>query len=110
MRCGETKLIGFSQPFRLQIGHCPAAWLPGTCHRTAVVSPSNLLCPTTQLVNYPDWRHHEVLALWQWLGRSGRQLEVIGMLGPLAGRADAVELHPQGDLGGFRQSTAFIVV
>ena len=63
-----------------------------------------------QLVNYPDWRHHEVLALWQWLGRSGRQLEVIGMFGPLAGRADAVELYPAGDLGGFKQSAAFIVL
>ncbi len=104
MRCGETELRFFGEPL------CPAHWpLPGT-RLTTVGLPSRFLNPDAQLVNYPDWRHHEVLALWEWLGRSGRQLEVIGMLGPLAGRADAVELYPQGDLGGFRQSTAFIVL
>ena len=63
-----------------------------------------------QLVNYPDYRQHEMRALWEWLGLSGRTLEVIGIFGPLAERVDAVELYPKADLGGFKQSAAFIVL
>ena len=63
-----------------------------------------------QLVNYPAYRHHELLALWQWLGQSRRQLEVIGIYGPLPGRADAMDLYPAGDPGMFRQSPAFTVL
>lgn len=41
-------------------------------------------CPrATQLVNYPAYRDHEVKAMWEWLRRTGRKLEVIGMMGPL---------------------------
>ena len=36
-----------------------------------------------QLVNYPAYRDHEVKAMWEWLRRTGRKLEVIGMMGPL---------------------------
>lgn len=36
-----------------------------------------------ELVNYPAYREHEVKALWEWLSRSRRSLEVIGISGPL---------------------------
>lgn len=39
--------------------------------------------PAPQLVNYPAYRDHEVKAMWEWLRRTGRKLEVIGMMGPL---------------------------
>lgn len=29
-----------------------------------------------ELVNYPAYRDHEMKALWEWLGRTGRVLEV----------------------------------
>lgn len=61
-----------------------------------------------ELINYVAYRDHEVKALWEWLQRSGRTLEVIGVMGPLAGRTDAMELWPKRDLGGFHQSVAFI--
>ena len=63
-----------------------------------------------QLVNYPAYREHELLALWEWLGQSHRRLEVIGIFGPLINRADAMELYPTGDLGMLRQSPAFSVL
>ena len=28
------------------------------------------------LVNYPNYRDHEILALWEWLQDTGRKLEV----------------------------------
>ena len=28
------------------------------------------------LVNYPDYRDHEIKALWEWLDSTGRKLEV----------------------------------
>ena len=28
------------------------------------------------LVNYPNYREHEILALWEWLENTGRKLEV----------------------------------
>ena len=28
------------------------------------------------LVNYPNYRDHEILALWEWLQSTGRKLEV----------------------------------
>lgn len=28
------------------------------------------------LINYPDYRDHEILALWEWLQATGRKLEV----------------------------------
>ncbi len=63
-----------------------------------------------QLINYPAYRHHELLALWEWLARSRRRLEVIGVFGPLPGRADAMDLYPAKDPGMFRQSPAFTVL
>lgn len=36
--------------------------------------------------------------------------QVIGTLGPLPNRADAVELYPAVDLGGFHQSAGFIAL
>ena len=65
---------------------------------------------SAQLVNYPDYRQHEIKALWEWLGRSRRTLEVIGIFGPLSDRVDAVELYPLADLGGVKQSAAFIAL
>ena len=29
------------------------------------------------LVNYPGYREHEILALWEWLETTGRKLEVL---------------------------------
>ena len=63
-----------------------------------------------QLVNYPQYRKHEVLALWEWLGRVRRQLEVIGIYGPLRDRIDAVELYPPEDMGSYKQSAGFVVL
>lgn len=62
------------------------------------------------LLAYPTYREHEVLALWQWLHASQRRLQIIGIFGPLSGRADAVDLNPARDLGYFRQSVAFVVL
>lgn len=28
------------------------------------------------LINYPNYRDHEILALWEWLQATGRKLEV----------------------------------
>ena len=28
------------------------------------------------LINYPNYREHEILALWEWLESTGRKLEV----------------------------------
>ena len=36
-------------------------------------------------------------ALWEWLKYSGRRLQVIGILGPLPGKQEAVDLDPRGD-------------
>ena len=67
------------------------------------------LCRAAQLVNYPDYRNHEMKALFEWLGRTGRELEVFCIRGPLDGKDYAVELAPPHDLGGFQQSVGFIV-
>ena len=63
-----------------------------------------------QLVNYPEYRNHEMKALFEWLGRTGRQLEVFCIRGPLDGKDYAVELTPTRDLGGLWQSVGFVVV
>lgn len=68
------------------------------------------LCVRTQLVNYPEYRGHEIKALWEWMGRTGRKLEVLGLVGPLTGRSDAFELNPPIDLGWANQSVAFRVL
>ena len=65
---------------------------------------------STQLVNYPDYRNHEIKALFEWLGRTRRELEVFGIRGPLDGKDYAVELAPSHDLGGYQQSVGFIVI
>lgn len=67
------------------------------------------------LVNYPDYRDHEIKALWEWLDSTGRKLEVIGVKGPLPPQMDieqtiAMEINPPHDLGWFHQSVAFIVL
>ena len=61
-------------------------------------------------LHYPKYREHEVKALWEWLKYSGRRLQVVGIMGPLPGKQEAVDLEPQGDLGWLRQSVAFIVL
>ncbi len=65
-------------------------------------------------LNYPGCQHHEIKALWEWLGDSRRTLEVIGIFGPLPKRVDAVELYPEADFGdsagGFKQTAAFTVL
>ena len=67
-------------------------------------------CCAAQLVNYPEYRNHEMKALFEWLGRTGRELEVFCIRGPLDGKDYAVELTPRHDLGGLWQSVGFNVV
>ncbi|KAL3148609.1 hypothetical protein ABBQ38_014037 [Trebouxia sp. C0009 RCD-2024] len=67
------------------------------------------------LVNYPDYREHEIRALWEWLQASKRELEVIGVKGPLPpvdgmNKTHAMEINPPFDLGWHHQSVAFIVL
>jgi hypothetical protein len=33
-----------------------------------------------ELINYPNYRDHEVKALWEWLSATGLHLRVIGVL------------------------------
>ena len=56
--------------------------LLGTVAGTMAVSLMAVLL-LLQLVNYPAYRDHEVKAMWEWLRRTGRKLEVIGIMGPL---------------------------
>ena len=42
--------------------------------------------------------------------KSNTSVQVIGKLGPLPNRSDAVELYPTVDLGGYQQSAAFIAL
>ena len=91
----------FAQPLSAQFARGPGAdHGKHTC----------LLCCHVQLVNYPDYRNHEMKALFEWLGRTQRELEVFSIRGPLEGKDYAVELTPTHDLGGFQQSVGFIVV
>lgn len=62
------------------------------------------------LVNYPGYREHEILALWEWLETTGRKLEVIGVKGPLQDKNYAMEMNPPMDMGWHHQSVAFIVL
>lgn len=32
------------------------------------------------LINYPGYREHEILALWEWLETTGRKLEVLTLM------------------------------
>jgi hypothetical protein len=72
-----------------------------------------------------ECRDHELKALWEWLQATQRKVAILGIMGPLsrsvpgivpesipemAGRADGVELHPQRDLGWYRQSAAFVAL
>jgi hypothetical protein len=61
--------------------------LHGTAHSICVLGRRVVRTHTrfraAQLVNYPAYRDHEVKAMWEWLRRTGRKLEVIGMMGPL---------------------------
>lgn len=62
------------------------------------------------LINYPDYRDHEILALWEWLQATGRKLEVVGVKGPLPDKAYSMEMNPPMDMGWHHQSVAFIVL
>lgn len=62
------------------------------------------------LINYPGYREHEILALWEWLETTGRKLEVIGVKGPLQDQTYAMDLNPPRDMGWHHQSVAFIVL
>lgn len=77
---------------------------------TAFHAASNRLPCFLQLFNYPDWRDHEAKALWEWLGRTGRVLEVIGMFGPLPDRRDAVEMNPVKGMDWENMSMAFVAL
>ena len=57
----------------------------GQCHATGAIDALTLLdkyiapgCVLLfdDLINYPDYRDHEILALWEWLQATGRKLEV----------------------------------
>lgn len=64
-----------------------------------------------QLLHYPAYKEHEVKALWEFLQASGRQLEVVGIMGGFA--ADqAVVLEPGPDSQGryMHQGVAFLVL
>lgn len=34
------------------------------------------------LINYPDYRDHEIKALWEWLDSTGRKVEVSCVISP----------------------------
>ena len=55
------------------------------CHPTGAIDALTLLdkyiapgCVLLfdDLINYPNYRDHEILALWEWLQNTGRKLEV----------------------------------
>jgi len=62
------------------------------------------------LLHYPDYRQHEVKALWEWLHASHRRLQVVGVYGPLPGSPHAVDLDPKSDMGYYRQSVTFVAL
>ncbi len=65
-----------------------------------------------ELLNYPQFRDHEVKSLWEFLQRTRRKVSVIGMAGPIS-RADertSVDLKSGADHDFFLQSAAFVVI
>lgn len=67
------------------------------------------------LINYPEYREHEIKALWEWLQATDRKIEVIGVKGPLPPQFDipqtiAMDINPFQDLGWHHQSVAFVVL
>ena len=68
-----------------------------------------------QLLHYPEYRDHEVKALWEYLQSTGRQLEVIGVKGPMSRdrptEAVDLEMAVHDQFGSWEyQSVAFIVL
>eukprot|EP00884_Botryococcus_braunii_P011172 jgi/Botrbrau1/20055/Bobra.200_1s0060.1 len=47
-----------------------------------------------ELVNYPNYRDHEVKALWEWLAATGLRLRVIGIWGASDGEAILLDPPP----------------
>jgi hypothetical protein len=65
-----------------------------------------------ELINYNNYREHEVKALWEWLQESGAKLATLGVLGPLADNSYSMDLdvnEPNGEHPWFQQSVAFVV-
>jgi hypothetical protein len=46
-----------------------------------------------ELINYPNFRDHEVKALWEWSLSSGRRVKPIAVMAPFQGE-QAVDLDP----------------
>ena len=67
-----------------------------------------------QLLHYQGYKKHEVIALWEYLQSSGRQLSVIGVKGPISQMQPLeavdlnVEVHNQASWE--YQSVAFLVL
>jgi hypothetical protein len=67
-----------------------------------------------ELLHYPEYREHEVKALWEFLESTGRKVEVIGVMGPMSPQRvdEAVDLdvsvHTQ--MSWEYQSVAFVVL
>lgn len=68
-----------------------------------------------ELLHYAEYKQHEVKALWEYLQSSGRQVSVVGVMGPMSPHHDAEAV----DLSGYEahqqeswmyQSVAFIVL
>ncbi len=48
------------------------------------------------LINYPDYRDHEIKALWEWLDSTGRKVEVSYVIFPSELRNPASSQSPVG--------------
>ncbi len=110
--CSPSDATSCAQMLRMHAAPAAVTSLVDPCAPSVDSDSTSLmrLCCAAQLVNYPDYRNHEMKALFEWLGRTGRELEVFCIRGPLDGKEYAVELTPEHDLGGFQQSVGFIVV
>ena len=66
------------------------------------------------MLHYPEYKEHEVKALWEFLESTGRKVEVVGVMGPISPQKprEAVDLgvtvHSQTSWE--YQSVAFIVL
>jgi len=67
-----------------------------------------------QLLHYPEYREHEVKALWEFLESTGRKVEVVGVMGPVSPEkpteAVDLDLNTHTQMSWPYQSVAFVVL
>lgn len=68
-----------------------------------------------QLLHYPEYKDHEVKALWEYIEASKRRLQVIGVMGPMhpsipdqAVDLTGAQFHTQNSW--MYQSVAFVLI